>query len=89
MPAKDQLDPNSLRTRTRVWLAMHPGWHTSRTVTDGVLPGGADPADRTALIRALNRMAARGEGVVTYRPPDAPSRGPGTVYAQAGTRPPA
>lgn len=87
MPAKDQLDPNSVRTRVRVWLAMHPGWHTSRDVAAGV--GITDAAGRTALVRALNRLADRGEGVTSYRPPGAPSRGPGTVYAQAGTRPPA
>lgn len=89
MPAKNQLDPTSLRTRTRAWLATHPGWHPSRTVVTGVLGDAADPADRTALIRELNRMVTRREGVTSYRPPDAPSRGPGTLYAPAGTTPPA
>lgn len=89
MPAKDQLDPDSVRTRIRVWLATHPGWHDTKAVAQGVLGADVRPADKTALVRELSRMARSGEGVASHRPADTPARGPGTKYAQAGTRPPA
>jgi hypothetical protein len=86
VPAKDQLDPDSLRSRARVWLALHPGWHPSRAVAAGLELD--RPAQRTALVRELNRLAAKNEGAASYRDSALPARGPGTLYAQAGTAPP-
>lgn len=82
-PAPNQLAPDSLRSQLRVWLTLHPGWHTTRQIADGL--GVTDPAARTALIVALSRLARAGDGVTSYRDPNLPARGPGTVYARAGT----
>lgn len=86
VPAKDQLDPNSLRSRARTWLALHPGWHPPRAIADGI--GLTETAERTALVRELNRLAGRNDGAVSWRDPALPARGPGTKYARGGTEPP-
>lgn len=83
MPAPNQLNPDSLRTKLRVHLASHPGWHDTGSIADALgVPRGPD---RTALVRELNRLAAGSDGVTSYRDPSLPSRGPGTKYARHGT----
>lgn len=85
MPAKDQVDPESLRTKLRAHLASHPGWHESRSIADAL--GISRGPERTALVRELNRLVRNGT-VVSYRPRNLPSRGPGTLFAaNPGTDP--
>lgn len=83
MPAKDQFDPDSLRSRARAWLAIHPGWHPPRAIADGL--GITETPDRTALTKELRRLAERSDGAVSWRDPAIPARGPGTLYARGGT----
>lgn len=87
MPALTRYAPDSLRSRLRAWLALHPGWHTSRTIATDL--GIDTPKGRRDVNIELRRLSAERDAVITYRPADAPPRGPGSMYARPGTPPPA
>lgn len=84
-PARGQLRPASIRSRIRRWFEHRPGWYTAADLYDD-LPD----IDRQDIRNELKRLAdaAGDDGVIRYRPPGLPAKGPGTVYARTGTPPP-
>ena len=83
MPARNQTAPNSLAGRIIGWLAEHPGAHSAAAIADGI--GATNRDDGSGgkyqpVTSECSRMVRRG-ALVGYRPPDAPRRGPGTVYS--------